>query len=168
VQGDGRKWHLFRDDEVTTGFSEPRKNFAERVDPAEPRSTLCQSEAKDAPAEKRSITMRFLGYTLANEAGTPAEPPRPELYEEMGAFVEEAVKAGVIVATGGIAPTAQGAKVTLNDGEFTVVDGPFTEAKELVGGWALMECRDMDEAVEWTKRFLSVLGAGECRVRPVM
>jgi hypothetical protein len=112
--------------------------------------------------------MRFLGYTLANEADTPTEPPRPELYEEMGAFVEGAVKAGVIVATGGIAPTAQGAKVTLSDGQFTVVDGPFTEAKELVGGWALMECRDMDEAIEWTKRFLSVLGAGESRVRPVM
>ena len=68
--------------------------------------------------------MRFLGYTLANEAETPTEPPRPELYEEMGAFVEEAVNAGVIVATGGIAPTAQGAKVSLQDGEFTVVDGP--------------------------------------------
>jgi hypothetical protein len=111
--------------------------------------------------------MRFLGYTLANEADMPTEPPPPELYEEMGAFVEEAVKAGVIVATGGIAPSAQGTKITLQDGQFTVVDGPFTEAKELVGGWALMECRDMDEAVEWTKRFLSVLGAGESRVRPV-
>jgi hypothetical protein len=112
--------------------------------------------------------MRFLGYTLANEADTLTEPPRPELYEEMGAFVEEAVNAGIIVATGGIAPTAQGAKVSLQDGAYTVVDGPFTEAKELVGGWALMECRDMDEAIEWTKRVLAVLGAGECRVRPVM
>ena len=77
--------------------------------------------------------MRFLGYTLANEAETPTEPPRPELYEEMGKFVEEAVNAGVIVATGGIAPTSEGAKISLKDGEFTVVDGPFTEAKELVG-----------------------------------
>ena len=111
--------------------------------------------------------MRFLGYTLANEADTPTEPPSPDIYEKMGAFVEEATKAGVIVATGGIAPSAQGTKITLQDGQFTVVDGPFTEAKELVGGWALMECRDMDEAVEWTKRFLSVLGAGESRVRPV-
>jgi hypothetical protein len=85
----------------------------------------------------------------------------------MGAFVEEAVSAGVIVATGGIAPTAEGAKVSLQDGQFTVVDGPFTEAKELVGGWALMECRDIEEAIEWTKRFLNVLGGGECRVRPV-
>jgi hypothetical protein len=111
--------------------------------------------------------MRFLGYTLANEAETPTEPPRPELYEEMGTFVEEATKAGVIVATGGISPTSEGAIVSLKDGEFTVVDGPFTEAKELVGGWALMECRDKAEAIEWTKRFLGVLGEGESRVRPV-
>ena len=111
--------------------------------------------------------MRFLGYTLANEAETPPEPPRPELYEEMGKFVEEATKAGVIVATGGISPTSEGAIVSLKGGKFTVVDGPFTEAKELVGGWALMECRDKAEAIEWTKRFLSVLGEGESRIRPV-
>ena len=111
--------------------------------------------------------MRFLGYTLANEAETPTEPPRPELYEEMGKFVEEATKAGVIVAAGGISPTSEGAIVSLKGGEFTVVDGPFTEAKELVGGWALMECRDKAEAIEWTKRFLGVLGEGESRIRPV-
>src|ERR1700684_4408179 len=111
--------------------------------------------------------MRFLGYTLANEAETPTEPSSPDVYEKMGRFVEEATKAGVIVATGGVAPTSEGARISLNDGEYTVVDGPFTEAKELVGGWALMECRDLEEAVVWTKRFLSVLGEGECRVRPV-
>lgn len=111
--------------------------------------------------------MRFLGYTLADESALPTEPPPPELYERMGKFVEEASKAGVIVATGGIAPTASGAKITLKDGEYTVVDGPFAEAKELVGGWALMECRDLPEAVEWSKRFLGVLGEGEVRVRPV-
>jgi hypothetical protein len=111
--------------------------------------------------------MRFLGYTLASETDQPTEPPPPELYEEMGKFVEEATKAGIVVATGGIAPTSEGVIVNLKNGEFTVLDGPFTEAKELVGGWCLMECRDKDEAVEWTKRFLSVLGEGECRVRPV-
>lgn len=110
--------------------------------------------------------MRFLGYTLADES-TPIPPPSPQLMEEMGKFVEEATKAGVIVATGGIAPTAMGAKITLKDGKFTVVDGPFTEAKELVGGWALLECRDKDEAIEWSKRFVSVLGEGEVRIRPV-
>jgi hypothetical protein len=111
--------------------------------------------------------MRFLGYTLADESTVPAEPPSPELYEKMGAFVEEATRAGVVVATGGIAPTAMGAKVTLHDGEYTVLDGPFVEAKEIVGGWALLECRDLAEAVEWSKRFLAVLGEGEVRVRPV-
>jgi hypothetical protein len=111
--------------------------------------------------------MRFLGYTLASETDMPTEPPPPELYEEMGKFVQEAIAAGVIVATGGISPTSEGAKITLKGGEFTVVDGPFTEAKELVGGWALMECRDLDEAVEWSKRFINVLGEGEVRVRPV-
>jgi hypothetical protein len=111
--------------------------------------------------------MRFLGYTLANEAEMPTEPPSPDLYEKMGRFVEEATKAGVLVATGGIAPTSEGARINLKNGEYTVVDGPFAEAKELVGGWALMECRDLAEAVEWSKRFLGVLGEGEVRVRPV-
>lgn len=110
--------------------------------------------------------MRFLGYTLADES-TPMPAPTPEVMEEMDRLVEEGTKAGVLVATGGIGPTATGAKVTLRDGEFTVVDGPFTEAKELIGGWALIECRDLDEAVEWTKRFLGVVGEGETRIRPV-
>jgi hypothetical protein len=112
--------------------------------------------------------MRFLGYTLGDESEMPTEPPSPDMYEKMGKFVEGAVKEGVIVATGGIAPSAMGAKISLHDGEYTVVDGPFAEAKELVGGWALMECRDLDEAVEWSKRFLGVLGQGEVRVRPVL
>ncbi|MEA3185111.1 MAG: hypothetical protein QOJ74_1588 [Ilumatobacteraceae bacterium] len=110
--------------------------------------------------------MRFLGYTLGDESVAVA-PPTPELFENMGKFMEEAVTAGVIVATGGIAPTAMGAKITLHDGTYTVVDGPFTEAKELIGGWALLECRDLAEAIEWSKRFIGVLGEGEVRVRPV-
>ncbi len=110
--------------------------------------------------------MRFLMYTLGDES-VPIPPPTPELYAEMGAFVEEATKAGVLLATGGVAPTAMGARVSLHNGEFTVTDGPFTEAKELIGGWALCECRDKDEAVEWTKRFLSIVGEGESTVRAV-
>lgn len=110
--------------------------------------------------------MRFFGYTLGDEAA-PQPEPTPEFFEEMGKFMEEATTAGVIVATGGIAPTMMGAKITLKDGAFTVVDGPFAEAKELIGGWALMECRDLAEAIEWSKRFVGVLGEGEVRVRPV-
>ncbi len=110
--------------------------------------------------------MRFLMYTLGDES-VPIPPPTPELMTEMGAFVEEATKAGVLLATGGVAPTAMGARVSLRNGEFTVTDGPFAEAKELIGGWALCECRDKDEAIEWTKRFLAIVGEGESTVRPV-
>jgi hypothetical protein len=111
--------------------------------------------------------MRYFGYTLG-DPNAPMPQPTPELYQEMGAFVEEATKAGVLVATGGMAPLDQAVKVSLHEGKFTVLDGPFTEAKELVGGWALMECRDRDEAIEWTKRFLNILGEGESTIRPVI
>jgi hypothetical protein len=110
--------------------------------------------------------MKFLGYTLADPT-TPIPPPSPEMYQKMGAFMEEATKAGVLLATGGVGPLEEAVKVQYHDGEFTVLDGPFTEAKELVGGWALMECRDRDEAVEWTKRFLAIAGEGESTIRTV-
>jgi hypothetical protein len=94
-------------------------------------------------------------------------PPTPELYQQMGAFIEEATKAGVLLAAGGLGPVDEGVKVRYHNGEFTVLDGPFTEAKELIGGWALMECRDKDEAIEWTKRFLAIAGEGESTIRSV-
>ena len=109
--------------------------------------------------------MRFLTYTLGDE-GVPVPPPAPELMDAMEALMEEITTSGVLVATGGLSPTSMAAKVTLKDGEFAVIDGPFTEAKELIGGWALLECRDLEEAVEWSKRFVAVLGEGEVRVRP--
>ncbi|MEP7024352.1 MAG: YciI family protein [Actinomycetota bacterium] len=110
--------------------------------------------------------MRFLGYTLGDDS-VPVPPPTPEFMAEMGAFIEEATKAGILVATGGLGPSAEGTKVICTDGKFTVLDGPFTETKELIGGWALMEVRDKDEAIEWTKRFLAVLGNGESTIRQV-
>ena len=110
--------------------------------------------------------MRFLGYTLADPS-TPIPPPSQEMMEKMGAFVEEATKAGVLLATGGLGPVEEATKVKYADGQFTVLDGPFAEAKELVGGWALMETRDKGEAIEWTKRFLTIAGAGESTIRPV-
>lgn len=110
--------------------------------------------------------MRFLGYTLADPS-TPIPPPSPELMQKMGEFVEEATKAGVLLATGGLGPVEEATRVIYRDGEFTVLDGPFTEAKELIGGWALMETRDKAEAIEWTKRFLRIAGEGESTIRQV-
>ena len=111
--------------------------------------------------------MKFFGYTLG-DPNTPKGPPDPEMYERMGAFVEEATKAGVVLATGGLVPPDEGTKIKYSGGQYTILDGPFTEAKELVGGWALMECRDKDEAVEWTKRFLAIVGEGESTIRQVI
>jgi hypothetical protein len=110
--------------------------------------------------------MRFLGYTLGDPS-VPIPPPSEELMTQMGQFIEEATKAGVLVATGGLGPLDEGTKVVRKDGKFTVIDGPFTEAKELIGGWGLMECRDKAEAIEWTKRFLDLAGDGESMIRPV-
>ena len=110
--------------------------------------------------------MRYLGYTLGDDS-TPAPPPSPEMMEKMGTFIEEAMKAGVLLETGGLAPSALGTTIAYRNGEFTVTDGPYAEAKELIGGWALMEVRDKDEAIEWSKRFLSVVGEGETRIREV-
>ncbi|MGO9081972.1 MAG: YciI family protein [Streptosporangiaceae bacterium] len=110
--------------------------------------------------------MRYFGYTLGDPSA-PMTPPSPELMADMGKLVEEATKAGVLLATGGMAPLDQATRVQYADGEFTVTDGPFTEAKELIGGWALMEVRDKAEAIEWTKRFLRLAGPGESTIRPV-
>ena len=110
--------------------------------------------------------MRYLGYTLGDPS-VPIPPPTPEEMQKMGEFIEEATKAGVLIATGGLGPANEGVKVSLKDGKFTVLDGPFTEAKELIGGWALMETRDREEAIEWTRRFLTLVGEGESTIRPV-
>lgn len=110
--------------------------------------------------------MRYLCYTLG-DPNVELPPPTPELLERMGGFVEEATRSGALLATGGVAPLDMASKVSYDGTDFTVLDGPFTEAKELIGGWALMECRDKDEAVEWARRFLTIVGGGEATVRPV-
>ena len=111
--------------------------------------------------------MLFFGYTLGDES-VPQEPPSPELMADMGKFVREAMDAGVIVATGAMAPTAMGVKLVAKDGEISVVDGPFAEAKEVIGGWVLYNVPTMEDAIGWSKRFLGVLGVdSEVRLRPV-
>ena len=110
--------------------------------------------------------MRFLGYTLGDPSA-PITSSSPEEWAEMSKFMEEATKAGVLLATGGVGPVEDMTKLIRADGKITVVDGPFTEAKELIGGWALLECRDKAEAIEWSRRFLSLAGDGETRLREV-
>src|SRR5947209_243329 len=111
--------------------------------------------------------MRFMAVLKADKDTEAGVPPSPELMAEMGTFMEEVVKAGVLLATDGLHPSAKGARVRLSEGKLTVTDGPFTETKELIASYALFQVKSKEEAIEWTTRFLKVLGEGECEIRPL-
>jgi hypothetical protein len=98
------------------------------------------------------------------EAGVP---PAKEKMAEMGKFIEEMAKAGVLLATEGCQPTSKGARVRLSRGKLTVTDGPFTEAKELIAGFALVQVKSKQEAIELAQRFLKVAGDGESEIRQI-
>lgn len=106
--------------------------------------------------------MRFLSIYKTRER---AVPPSPEEMAKMGKLVEEAMKAGYLLATEGCMPSGTGARVRLSDGRVTVTDGPFAETKEVVGGFAILKANSKAEAIQMTKDFLQVAGEGECEVR---
>ncbi len=109
--------------------------------------------------------MKFLCiYKPSKPEGTP---PTQQEMAEMGKFIEESFKSGVLIATEGCLPSALGARVRLSGGKFTVTDGTFTEAKEVVGGFALMRAGSKEEMIDLTKRFLAIAGDGETEIRQV-
>ena len=110
--------------------------------------------------------MQFFCYTLGVEPENPPAPS-PEAMAEMGRFVDEQMKRGVLIATGGMGRRADAVQVSYDGSRFTTTDGPFAEAKELVGGWALINASSKQEAIEETKKFLRLVGGGEIRVRQV-
>ena len=101
--------------------------------------------------------MRYLMMTR-NDPNHPTSPPTPEMYAAMGKLIEEMSKAGVLLATGGL--EANPTHVISSAGKFTVTDGPFTEAKEAVVGFALIEAKSKEEAIEFSRRFWQVAGDG--------
>jgi hypothetical protein len=105
--------------------------------------------------------MQFLVYD-PNYDPQAATPPTPELMAEMGKFVGEALQAGVLVTTGALQPT--GTRLRLAGGKFTVTDGPYIELKELLGGWAVLRVKSLDEAIDWSKRFRTIIGDGESEI----
>ncbi|MDX3516434.1 YciI family protein [Streptomyces scabiei] len=114
---------------------------------------------------------RYLSMVRIDETNVPAEGPSPELMQRMGDLIEEMTKAGVLLDTAGLSPTAQGTRVHWESGKLSVTDGPFTESKEVVGGYAIVQAKDMAEAIEWTKRFLKVHEEHwtvTCEVREIM
>ena len=107
--------------------------------------------------------MRFLClYKPAVDEGIPATQQE---IAEMGALIEDMTKSGVLLATEGCQPSSKGARVRLSKGKLTVTDGPFAETKELIGGFAIIQAKSKEEAIELTKRFLKVAGDGESEIR---
>jgi hypothetical protein len=106
--------------------------------------------------------MRFLSIYKHRETGTM---PTPEEMARMGKLIEDSMKAGFLLGTEGCLPSAKGARVRLASGKVTVTDGPFSEAKEVVGGFALLKADSKEAAIQMAKDFLAVAGDGECELR---
>jgi hypothetical protein len=112
--------------------------------------------------------MRFMSIISSAQVGMPT----PELMEAMGKLADREIKAGRMIDTAGLMPIATGARVSIKDGKLVVVDGPFVEAKEVVGGYAIFEFQNKEEAVALTIEFMQLHidympgWEGTCEVRP--
>jgi len=113
--------------------------------------------------DKERMTMRFLSIYTSRETGVP---PSPEHMAKMGKLVEEGFKSGSLIATEGCLPSSRGARVYQSGGEVTVKDGPFTESKEVVGGFAILNATSLAHAIEQARDFMKVHGDdGTCEIR---
>ena len=112
--------------------------------------------------------MRFLVMHKSNEANEAGVPPSKQLIEEMEKLMEETAKSGVLLAAEGVHSSSKGARVRFEGGKRTVTDGPFAEAKELIAGFAIIDVKSKDEAIEWATRFADVIGDVEIEIRQVV
>jgi len=106
--------------------------------------------------------MRYLSIFKSTERNTP--PSQAEM-DRMGKLIEEGMKAGWLLSTEGCLPTNLGVRVRKSHGNVTVTDGPFTESKEVVGGFAILEAKSKAEVIQLAKDFLAVAADGECEIR---
>jgi hypothetical protein len=108
--------------------------------------------------------MKFLSVYKTVERTTP---PSQEEMDRMGKLIEEGFKAGWLISTEGCLPSALGARVRSTGGKLSVTDGPFTESKELIGGFAILQASSKEEVIRLAKEFLAVAGDGECELRQI-
>lgn len=106
--------------------------------------------------------MRFLSIYMSPERNTP---PTAEEMATMGKLVEDWMKSGKLLATEGCMPSSLGARVRIDGGKHSVSDGPFTESKEVVGGFAILDAPSKEIAIGYVKEFLNAVGQGTCELR---
>jgi hypothetical protein len=125
-------------------------------------------EAVGASSAKGETTMQVMVLVKATKDSEAGVMPTAELFEAMGKYNEELVKAGILLAADGLKPSSEGKRVGFDGPKRTVIDGPFAETRELVAGFWLWEVKDMAEAVEWVKRCPNPMpGPSEIEIRPV-
>jgi hypothetical protein len=105
--------------------------------------------------------MRFMLIVKANKASEEGVLPDQKLMADMGKFNEEMIKAGILLSGDGLQSSAQGARVQFSKGKKTVIDGPFTEIKELIAGFWMINVKSKEEAIEWALRSPAPHGPGE-------
>ena len=109
--------------------------------------------------------MRFMVIVKATaDSEKKGALPDPQLMAEMGKFNEELIKAGIVLAMDGLQPSSKGARVKFSGNSRTVIDGPFTEAKELIAGFSILQVKSLEEAIEWVKRAPNCNPAGDSEV----
>ena len=108
--------------------------------------------------------MRFIIMAMATKESEASVPPPPEAFVAMQEYNAELVKAGILLAAEGLAPTSKGARVKFSGDKRTVIDGPFTETKELVAGFSIIQVKSREEAIEWVKRAPNIFPNGEAEI----
>ena len=108
--------------------------------------------------------MRFMVMVMATKESEAGVLPKPEEFAAMQKYNEELAKAGILLAAEGLAPTSTAARVKFSGDKRTVIDGPFTETKELVAGFSIIQVKSLEEAIEWVKRAPNIFPNGEAQV----
>jgi hypothetical protein len=116
----------------------------------------------------RRPTMRFMVMHYETQAMEDGVRPSPEVQAAIGQYMQEAAMSGVLLTGEGVAPSSEGARVEVADGNVRVIDGPFAEAKGLIAGFTILDVRSVEEAVEHARKFALLVGAERVDVRRVL
>jgi len=120
-----------------------------------------------SPKPAGLTTRRFMAMYKADAARKAGVAPMPKQMAEMGRLIEEMTKAGVLVAAEELQPSSKGGRFKSAGGKHTVTDGPFTESKELIAGYVILEARSLQDAMEWAPRYAAAVGTAELDLRPL-